>query len=131
MDFVGLGEIVIHAGGPANVGFSAERVGSERYDRYATVFLCVVGCVVLFVLSDTACGFVSVHYGEMAVHEDGVKVCFLFFGCDEGSEGLPAVLGRFVCVSKLSEKGFCDTLIDRVVFNNKYSKVLRGGRGRG
>lgn len=111
----GLGDVVVHAGLEANVAVPLHGVGGHRDDPDAGALR-----------AQAAGGFVAVHLGHLAVHEDDV-VGLAF----EGFEDLKAVGGAVRLNADFQKLADGDFLIHGIVFGEKDSRACEFGNGFG
>jgi hypothetical protein len=108
---VGLGEVVVHAGGEALVAVALHGVGGQGDHRQVVAALALPG-------AQQRGGLVAVHHRHLAVHQDGVEGLR-----GRQREGFLAVLGDGHREAQLLQHRAGELLVDRVVLGQQHMAV--------
>ena len=106
---VGLGQVVVHAGGQTQVLVAFHGVGGECDHRHSAL----AGC-----FPPAQCGgsLVAVQHRHLAVHQNEVEV-----ECGDQREGFFAIVGDLDSQAEVAQHGPGHFLIDQVVFRQQHS----------
>jgi hypothetical protein len=114
---VGLGEVVVHAGGEALVAVALHGVGGQGDHRQVVAALALPG-------AQQRGGLVAVHHRHLAVHQDGVEGLR-----GRQREGFLAVLGDGHREAQLLQHRAGELLVDRVVLGQQHVAVEQAAGG--